>query len=324
MCLCADVLIGKTYIFYAPICILHKKLSMKTLLLLLSLAMGLVVNAQLVELPLCSVDSQYILPGLYPSYDSLPCFEKGTCTQASVQFVNLDSFVHNGIAAKVEDFTITGVANLPCGIKYESESIYFGQPYPITNQGNTCLWLGGVTTDSVGLYKITIFGNATITSSALPQPVVVALNLNDYGYKLYLRVVDSASTICLAVDTAASTLVASCASGLASCTLDEFGTYCDTCGIISSIVEIGEIEAFQLYPNPTSSSVTVSFKTSKSNLVRWQILNMFGQVVNHATLNAIAGLNKETVDVSALTNGIYLIVVDDGIHQQTQRFVVVR
>lgn len=297
---------------------------MKTILLLLSLAIGFAARAQLVELPLCQIDSQYTQPGLYPSYDSLPCFEQGKCTQTSVQFVNLDSIVYNGLDVRVDDFTITSVNNLPCGIKYESESIYFGQGYPIANKGRTCLWFGGVATDSVGVYQINITGNATLSSSLLPQPIVVAVNLNDHGYELYLRVVDSASTVCPAIDTAAGTLLASCVSGLASCTLDEFGYYCDTCGLISGIAKIDAINQFELFPNPANHSITISHNGNAPGRYEWQMLNTLGQVVGAGLLDTVIGSNNQIIDVNNLPVGVYILSITNGVQQLTKRFTVER
>ena len=79
----------------------------------------------------------------------------------------------------------------------------------------------------------------------------------------------------------------------------------------TSIIEMNKIGDITVYPNPASSTVTISGIEPGSEI---NILNVAGAVVK----NLIATSNLEVIDVNDLTKGIYLVKVGDA----TQKLVV--
>ena len=97
---------------------------------------------------------------------------------------------------------------------------------------------------------------------------------------------------------------------------------CDTlsCGDFSlpaSVDEIGNINSLSIYPNPTSNNITINF-TSTSKNVSIKIYDATGRLVKNIE-NAKSSEN--TINVSELQNGLYILNLQDGNNSLTKRFV---
>jgi hypothetical protein len=77
----------------------------------------------------------------------------------------------------------------------------------------------------------------------------------------------------------------------------------------TSIKDILVGNSIQLYPNPTTGSLTLNFKSKESLIGALQITDVLGRVVNAQTINITKGENTFTNTVSSLPNGIYFIQV---------------
>jgi extracellular elastinolytic metalloproteinase len=67
-------------------------------------------------------------------------------------------------------------------------------------------------------------------------------------------------------------------------------------------------DAISIYPNPTTNSITVDFKENEG-LNKIVLSDVLGKVIFQAELN---NSNQLTVDMSKLTNGIYMLNLNDG------------
>ena len=61
-----------------------------------------------------------------------------------------------------------------------------------------------------------------------------------------------------------------------------------------------EITAFDMYPNPANSAVTIN---AKNNIDSISVFNLLGQEVMVAAPNAV----QTTLDISNLNSGVYLV-----------------
>jgi hypothetical protein len=79
------------------------------------------------------------------------------------------------------------------------------------------------------------------------------------------------------------------------------------------------VNSLLLYPNPTKGNLNLAYESDKNVLV--QIINIHGQVVK--TINNKASLGTaQTIDVSNLSKGLYMISFTDGIHQFSKKLII--
>ncbi|MFZ1498070.1 MAG: T9SS type A sorting domain-containing protein, partial [Saprospiraceae bacterium] len=67
-----------------------------------------------------------------------------------------------------------------------------------------------------------------------------------------------------------------------------------------------------VYPNPTSHTLQVTFNTATNNDVVFNIHNTNGQLVKSISQTAVEGANYASVEVSDLTDGLYIIRLTDN------------
>lgn len=289
---------------------------MKVLILILSLFVSTFVLAQGV----CTVDSQYTQPGLYPLPDSLPCIAGGgsVWNDFTVQFVMFDSADVSGFRVRVEYVTIEEILNLPCGINWSTSKQNAATPHRFENQERGCIRFWGTTNDPAGQYKLVI--NVKAKVSLLPGEV--PYNAEDLGFRVDVRVrpnpcLDS----CPGIDTTASAvlLTASCGTIQKDTSFSSNYTGPSPC---TGINEIADIKHFSLYPNPAYGHTSVSFTADKPAAYTSRIINIYGQEVHQGSLDVVIGLNVDKLDVSQLAAGVYIYTLSDGKSVLTQRFVV--
>jgi hypothetical protein len=69
------------------------------------------------------------------------------------------------------------------------------------------------------------------------------------------------------------------------------------------------VMGLKLFPNPTSGEITIEMPT-KADEVMLEILNLTGQVVFNMKAHTSSGMLRETIDVSRLEKGMYMLRVD--------------
>ncbi|MCC6840144.1 MAG: T9SS type A sorting domain-containing protein [Flavobacteriales bacterium] len=84
--------------------------------------------------------------------------------------------------------------------------------------------------------------------------------------------------------------------------------------VVAGLFENEALSGVQVYPNPANESITLSF-TAMSGMAEITIQDVTGKVVAR---NALSEVNRRTVefDASALSNGLYMV----SIQQQGKRF----
>jgi len=97
-------------------------------------------------------------------------------------------------------------------------------------------------------------------------------------------------------------------------------------GGLAGVEENGSIREFSLYPNPATSSVTLSFNLDKSSTLETSVYDVTGKQVQSAvSTDAASGANSINLDVAALPAGIYVAQIrSNGSIAATRRFVVTK
>ena len=80
----------------------------------------------------------------------------------------------------------------------------------------------------------------------------------------------------------------------------------------SSISYINNIKTqFDIYPNPSSDNINVSFQTQKPNNIRLSVYDMAGRLVKRVNYRALSGDNIIQSDIRSLNKGKYIVRLED-------------
>lgn len=78
------------------------------------------------------------------------------------------------------------------------------------------------------------------------------------------------------------------------------------------------------YPNPTDGSSTLSFSSEKNESAQIRMTDMTGKLVALKNVNISTGINKINLDLSQLTEGVYIMFFESGSGQRGITKVVVQ
>ena len=92
--------------------------------------------------------------------------------------------------------------------------------------------------------------------------------------------------------------------------------------VIVGVEENQLAEAISLYPNPSSSQVTVSFDNSIVEKIDVSIVNSLGQPLQQAKSIDQTGTNSVTLDVSSYATGLYFITITSEGSSTTKKLIV--
>lgn len=92
---------------------------------------------------------------------------------------------------------------------------------------------------------------------------------------------------------------------------------------VSSVTEIGALEGLEVFPNPTSHELQVSFSLSQNTELQVGIFNTFGQRISRlADGHFAAGSHSLTANVAGLPAGIYFLRMSGKEELSVRRFTV--
>jgi hypothetical protein len=77
-----------------------------------------------------------------------------------------------------------------------------------------------------------------------------------------------------------------------------------------------------IFPNPGAYNVSMSFNAKASGTSEITVTNLMGSVVLRKNITVTEGENNRKLDVSILSNGIYLVQVKTGTDSQTAKLVI--
>jgi hypothetical protein len=109
-------------------------------------------------------------------------------------------------------------------------------------------------------------------------------------------------------------------------TIDNTTTYCNcTNNCAPASVGIKELAVQtnvvinNIYPNPSSSYLTIILNNNESGILTLEIRDMMGRTVLNKTMTATIGDNETDVNVSTLSQGTYILNITDSHQLQTKR-----
>jgi hypothetical protein len=90
-------------------------------------------------------------------------------------------------------------------------------------------------------------------------------------------------------------------------------------GVVST-ADLAQFASVTLYPNPAVSSVTIDMSNMNAEILRFDIYDISGSVINTYRFNSV----KQSLDISTLNSGMYYlnIVMDDITY--SKRFFVLK
>jgi hypothetical protein len=81
----------------------------------------------------------------------------------------------------------------------------------------------------------------------------------------------------------------------------------------------------QLYPNPTSNSITLSYTLLESSPISIKLFDITGKIIAEISKNENQAIGNHTKEINLqklrITNGVYLLQINDGIRNWNQRVV---
>ena len=77
-----------------------------------------------------------------------------------------------------------------------------------------------------------------------------------------------------------------------------------------------------VYPNPVSDKLNVTFTTNSDQNITYQIYDTKGMLINENSINSTSGSHHNTIDVSTLKSGVYFIKFIGSNSTSTKKFVV--
>lgn len=80
------------------------------------------------------------------------------------------------------------------------------------------------------------------------------------------------------------------------------------------------IQFVEIYPNPSSDAITIVFDSKGSN-VDFIVRNQMGQIVLQETANTNSGVSQQKLNISALTNGMYFVEVNQNGNAKVQSII---
>jgi hypothetical protein len=87
-------------------------------------------------------------------------------------------------------------------------------------------------------------------------------------------------------------------------------------------ITANEKSKLKVSPQPANSLVNISFVAQKAGSIPVEIFNIDGKVLLTKNVSAVEGANQFQLDVSSLSNGIYLVRLQNGEAMETAKLVI--
>ena len=77
-----------------------------------------------------------------------------------------------------------------------------------------------------------------------------------------------------------------------------------------------------IFPNPTSGITTIEFNSLIESKVNVLLYDSKGSLVAIEKENINIGSNNRTIDLSAVSQGLYLLTISDGVNSVSRQLMV--
>ncbi len=90
----------------------------------------------------------------------------------------------------------------------------------------------------------------------------------------------------------------------------------------SGIAQTSFVQNFQLFPQPASHQLFISFQHSISETLQLNLTDITGKTISAQKLNAVAGNNTIPIDVSNIESGIYFYTITNHTEKMTGKVII--
>ena len=185
-----------------------------------------------------------------------------------------------------------------------------------STQGNVVVW--NYATPQIGAagYQTSFswnFGDGTTSNQPYPQHTYASAGV--YPVCLTIQSIDSLQNVCtdvfcdtLGVDSLGNLIYKKGSIGFTLNVLDPW----------TFSIKDNPFKELSIYPNPTNRFLNIDFSSTLNENVTWQVLSLSGKVLLQNT--AITQQNSSLrIDVSDLSEGLYLLQLNSSQHQQVHK-----
>jgi hypothetical protein len=89
-------------------------------------------------------------------------------------------------------------------------------------------------------------------------------------------------------------------------------------------IEVEDLSGLQLWPNPVSDAMYVSFTADKAREVNLRMTNVLGNTVIRHEMKSVEGYNQAMLDVDQLPEGTYILFIESEDELYSRKFVISR
>lgn len=89
-----------------------------------------------------------------------------------------------------------------------------------------------------------------------------------------------------------------------------------------NLEKMAAIDGINLYPNPTSDVLNLSFFMENESNVNIEVVDLMGKMIYSGVFNGTEGFNKTELSTASMSNGIYLMRITQDQSSVVQKFVV--
>ena len=88
---------------------------------------------------------------------------------------------------------------------------------------------------------------------------------------------------------------------------------------VTDVLNLNAFDVAQSYPNPANETATISYTTPNSTKIEFKVYNMLGGLVYSESMTSQKGMNNIQLETSAMTAGMYVYTVSNGVKVHTKR-----
>jgi hypothetical protein len=87
------------------------------------------------------------------------------------------------------------------------------------------------------------------------------------------------------------------------------------------VVENAIINTVNVYPNPTSDNIDVTFESSENTVVRIQMFDLMGREIHNSQMQVVTGFNITNIDMNEFARGCYTMMITNGDSRESIRVI---
>jgi hypothetical protein len=102
-----------------------------------------------------------------------------------------------------------------------------------------------------------------------------------------------------------------------------FNPWGETCDLTVDIKEIANNDQeILVYPNPSNGIIKLAYKSTFEKDMNIKLVGILGNVIVNSTWHLINGFNIKSFDLSMVSEGIYFVIIQDGISIVQKKVVI--